>query len=40
MARNFAIVYLEQAVSRAAPEERFAQARRSPCECKRRLGLW
>lgn len=29
MARNFAIVYLEQAVGRAAPEERFLQARPS-----------
>lgn len=29
MARNFAIVYLEQAVGRAAPEERFTQARPS-----------
>ncbi len=26
MARNFAVVYLEQAVARAAPEERFTQA--------------
>lgn len=30
MARNFAVVYLEQAVARATPAERYAQARRRP----------
>lgn len=31
MARNFAVVYLEQAVARAPPAERFAEARTPDC---------